>query len=180
VEYRQQKFPEDWLVVVTTDHGRDSINGKDHGGQSTRERTTWIATNAKDLNKYWRDYNPGIVDIMPTIARHLNLAIPRDNLIEIDGVPLTGKLSVAAPTVVLENGRLNIHWKSFDKDGNVKIWLTTTNNYKTGGKDEYKLLAAVPAGQQSAILSVGSAPSSFYKIVLEGTYNTVNKWIVVK
>jgi len=63
VEYRQEKFPEDWLVVVTTDHGRDSIHGKDHGGQSARERTTWIATNAKDLNHYWRDYNPGIVDI---------------------------------------------------------------------------------------------------------------------
>lgn len=180
VEYRQQNFPEDWLVVVTTDHGRDSINGKGHGGQSARERTTWIATNAKDLNKYWRDYTPGIVDIMPTMARHLNLAIPRDNLLEIDGVPLTGKLSVAEPSVQLENGRLNIRWKSFEKDGMVKIWLTTTNNFKTGGKDEYKLLAQVPAGLQSAILSVESTPSSFYKIVLEGTYNTVNRWVIVK
>lgn len=180
VEYRQQNFPEDWLVMVTTDHGRDSINGKNHGGQSARERTTWIVTNAKDLNHYWRDDIPGIVDILPTMARHLNLTIPRNNLLEIDGVPLTGKLSVADASVQYDNGRLNIRWKSFDKDGTVKIWITTTNNFKTGGKDEYKLLAEVPAGQQSAILSLTSTPSSFYKVVLEGMYNTVNRWITVK
>jgi len=180
VQYREKKFDEDWLVIVTTDHGRDSINGKSHGGQSERERTTWIATDAKDLNHYWRDYTPGIVDIMPTIARHFGLAIPRDNLMEIDGVPLTGKLSVAAPSIQYESGKLNIRWKSFDKDGTVKIWLTTTNNFKTGGKDEYKLLAEVPAGQQSAILGISSYPSPFYKVVLEGPYNTVNRWIVVK
>jgi predicted AlkP superfamily pyrophosphatase or phosphodiesterase len=180
VEYREKKFDEDWLVIVTTDHGRDSINGKGHGGQSERERTTWVAMNAKELNHYFRDYTPAIVDIMPTIARHLNIAIPRNNLMEIDGVPLTGKLSVADPSIQYENGRLNIRWKSFDKDGTVKVWLTTTNNFKTGGKDEYKLLAEVPAGQQSAILGIGSTPSSFYKVVLEGPYNTVNRWIVVK
>ncbi|HEX9512711.1 MAG TPA: alkaline phosphatase family protein [Puia sp.] len=180
VQYREKKFNEDWLVIVTTDHGRDSINGKGHGGQSARERTTWIATDAKDLNHYWRDYTPAIVDIMPTIARHLGVAIARDYQLEIDGVPLTGKLSVADPSIQYENNRLNIHWKSFDKDGTVKIWLTTTNNFKTGGKDEYKLLAEVPAGQQSAILGIGSTPSAFYKVVLEGPYNTVNRWVLVK
>jgi hypothetical protein len=180
VQYREKKFDEDWLVIVTTDHGRDSINGKGHGGQSERERTTWIATDAKDLNRYWNNYTPAIVDIMPTIARHFGLAIPRDNLMEIDGVPLIGKLSVAAPSIKYEDGKLNIRWKSFDKDGTVKIWLTTTNKYKTGGKDEYKLLAEVPAAQQSAILGISSYPSPFYKVVLEGPYNTVNRWIMVK
>ena len=180
VQYREKQFSEDWLVIVTTDHGRDSINGKGHGGQSARERSTWIATDAKDLNHYWRDYTPAIVDIMPTIARHLGIAIPRDNQMEIDGISLIGKLSVADLSVQYENNRLNIHWKSFDKDGNVKIWLTTTNNFKTGGKDEYKLLAEVPAAQQSAIFGIGSTPSAFYKIVLEGPYNTVNRWVLVK
>ncbi|HWK05323.1 MAG TPA: alkaline phosphatase family protein [Puia sp.] len=180
VQYREKKFNEDWLVIVTTDHGRDSINGKGHGGQSARERTTWIATDAKDLNHYWRDYTPAIVDIMPTIARHLGAAIPRDYQLEMDGIPLTGKLSVADLSIQYENNKLNIHWKSFDKDGTVKIWLTTTNNFKTGGKDMYKLLAELPAGQQSATLGIGSTPSAFYKVVLEGPYNTVNRWIVVK
>jgi predicted AlkP superfamily pyrophosphatase or phosphodiesterase len=179
IQYRQDHFREDWLIVVTTDHGRDSITGMNHGGQSKRERTTWLVTNANELNRYYRDYNPAIVDIMPTIARFLGLSIPRENQMEIDGTPLTGKLSVYSPVIGYENNRLDIKWKSQDKDGNIKIWLTTTNNFKNGGKDAYKLLAEVPASQQSAILGVSSFHSNFYKIVLEGPFNTVNRWIIV-
>jgi predicted AlkP superfamily pyrophosphatase or phosphodiesterase len=179
IQYRQEHFKEDWLIVVTTDHGRDSISGKGHGGQSERERRTWIVTNAKDLNRYYRSYTPAIVDIMPTIARFLGIAIPRDIQMEIDGTALTGQLSVYAPVIRYDNNRLDIKWKSQDKDGNIKIWVTTTNNFKTGGKDEYKLLAEVPASQQSAILSVSSFHSNFYKVVLEGPYNTVNRWVLV-
>ena len=182
LQYRQQQFKEEWMIVITTDHGRDSITGKGHGGQSERERTTWIVINSKDvdLNHYWRDYTPAIVDIMPTIARFLGVNIPRDNQLEEDGVPLIGKVTVAMPVVRLDNNKLDIKWKSIDKEGTVKIWLTTTNHYKTGGKDEYKLLAEVPAGQQSAAFGISSYPSTYYKVVLEGTYNTVNRWIVVK
>ncbi|HEY4064291.1 MAG TPA: alkaline phosphatase family protein [Puia sp.] len=180
VQYRQQHFPEDWLVIVTTDHGRDSITGRNHGGQSDRERTTWIVTNAKDLNRYHRDYTPAIVDILPTIARFMGLVIPRENSMELDGTSLIGKVSIANPVIQYDNGKLDIRWKAFEKDGNLKIWLTTTNNFKTGGKDDYKLLAELPVSQQSAVLGIGSMPSSFYKIVLEAPLNTVNRWIVVK
>jgi predicted AlkP superfamily pyrophosphatase or phosphodiesterase len=180
IQYRQQNFQEDWQIFITTDHGRDSINGKGHGGQSERERTTWVVTNAKDLNRYYRDYTPAIVDIMPTIARHLGISIPKEYLQEIDGIPLTGKVSVADPHIRLDNNKLDIRWKAIEKEGSIKIWLTTTNNFKTGGKDEYKLLAEVPAAQQSAAFSLGSAPSPFYKIVLEGQYNTVNRWITAE
>ena len=79
---------------ITTDHGRED-NGYHHGGQTERERTTWIATNAKDLNEYFKYGNPGIVDIMPSMAKHLGIEIPREKLIEVDGVSLTGKLSAA-------------------------------------------------------------------------------------
>ena len=44
VKYREANFDEEWMVVVTTDHGRGE-NGHGHGGQSWRERTTWISTN---------------------------------------------------------------------------------------------------------------------------------------
>jgi predicted AlkP superfamily pyrophosphatase or phosphodiesterase len=185
IQYREKKFPEDWLIIVTTDHGRDSITGRNHGGQSERERTTWIATNAKDLNHYHRDYTPAIVDIFPTIARFMGLAIPREDAMELDGISMVGKLSLAHPVIRYDNGKLDLRWKAFEKDGNVKIWLTKTNNFKTGGKDDYKLLAEVPVAQQSAVLGIGSAvtgstPAAFYKIVFEAPYNTVNQWILVK
>ena len=44
VKYREANFDEEWMIVVTTDHGRGE-NGHGHGGQSWRERTTWISTN---------------------------------------------------------------------------------------------------------------------------------------
>ena len=52
VKEREAKYGEDWLFVVTTDHGRTANNGKGHGGQSDRERSTWIAINKPDINAY--------------------------------------------------------------------------------------------------------------------------------
>lgn len=80
---RRQDREEDWLLIVTTDHGRDA-SGKEHGEQSGRERTTWIATNSKRLNARFRD-TPPIVDILPSIAAHLGLDIPPEIAGQLDG-----------------------------------------------------------------------------------------------
>src|SRR5690606_39095488 len=69
LEHRRRHFNEDWLIFITTDHGRDAKSGHHHGGQSERERTTWIVTNARELNAYFKTARPGIVDILPTLAR---------------------------------------------------------------------------------------------------------------
>ena len=84
VTRRQARYDEDWLIVVTTDHGRDAETGMDHGGQSERERTTWIATNSDRLNGRFYDM-PGVVDILPSIAAHLGLEIPGPVLAQLDG-----------------------------------------------------------------------------------------------
>lgn len=178
MEYRRAKFNEDWQIYITTDHGRDAHGGHGHGGQSDRERTTWIVTNAKGLNPYFKTAQPGIVDILPSIARFMNISIPVENARELDGVPLTGAISLAQPTASLVQDQLKLGWKAYDKKGTVKIWVTTTNHYKTGGHDDYKLLGEVPVSKESASISVKSLPSSFYKIVLEGPLNSVNRWVV--
>ncbi|MEJ0030463.1 MAG: alkaline phosphatase family protein [Bacteroidota bacterium] len=54
IKLREQTFNEDWLIVVTTDHGRSADTGKNHGGQSDRERTTWIVTNSTKLNEHFK------------------------------------------------------------------------------------------------------------------------------
>ena len=38
-----------------------------------------------------------------------------------------------------------------------------TNNFKTGGKDEYHLLKEVPLRSQQAIIDLKNFPSTFYK-----------------
>ena len=81
---RQHAHHEDWLVIVTTDHGRDEATGRDHGGQSERERTIWIATNSERLTP--RFFNtPEIVDIYPSVARHLGITIPDHVARHLDG-----------------------------------------------------------------------------------------------
>jgi hypothetical protein len=63
--------------------------------------------------------------------------------------------------------------------GNAKIWLATANNFKTGGKDDYKLMTEVPVVNGKARIEVKQLPSDFYKIVIETPYNILNRWIVV-
>lgn len=84
IKKRRQKFAEDWLLIVTTDHGRDSETGQEHGGQTMRERTTWIATNSKKLNDNFKA-TPAIVDILPSLVTHLGLDMPDRIRRQLDG-----------------------------------------------------------------------------------------------
>ena len=85
VNVRQKNSLEDWLIIVTTDHGRSLFGGKNHGGQSDRERTIWIATNSKSLApRFYR--LPGIIDILPSVSLHMRFDIPEDISAKLDGV----------------------------------------------------------------------------------------------
>jgi predicted AlkP superfamily pyrophosphatase or phosphodiesterase len=83
---RRQAFGEDWMIVVTTDHGRDARTGKGHGGSSARERTTWIVTNRRQLTPRFTSGQATIVDIAPSILQHLRLAAPPAVAREMEGV----------------------------------------------------------------------------------------------
>jgi predicted AlkP superfamily pyrophosphatase or phosphodiesterase len=179
IQYREKHFNEDWLIIITTDHGRSEKDGKDHGGQSTRQRSTWMVTNYKPLNNYARYYYPAITDITPTIARFMDIKIPEPQLRELDGIPLIGPVSVAQPDANFVQGSIDVSWKALNEKGNVKIWVSPTNNYKTGQPDEYKLLGEFPVTKEHALIDVKDMPSKFYKVVIEGQYNTVNRWVVL-
>lgn len=180
VQYRKKHFSEDWLMVITTDHGRDENTGKGHGGQTPRQRSTWIVTNYHNLNNYAQYYCPGIVDIMPAIARFMNIKIPEERLREIDGIPLIGKVSIADVRLNCFQDNLDISWKALDRQGAVKIWVSTTNNFKEGKQDNYRLMREVPVTNEHTVIDVSNTKSSFYKVVVEGSYNSLNKWFTAK
>ena len=162
IQYREKYFDEEWQIYITTDHGRDE-SGYNHGGQSARERTTWIATNANGLNNYFYTEQPAITDIMPSIARFLHITIPKEQLMEIDGISLTGKLSATHPEVSFDKGIINIKWKVQNRDGMAKIWLTTTNHFKDGGRDDYQLVKEIPVASGGASIDVKNFNSDFYQ-----------------
>ena len=180
IQYRQKNFKEEWVIYITTDHGRDAKTGQGHGRQSDRERSTWIVSNAKNLNQYFHQYQPGIVDIMPSIASFLNVSIPREQKFELDGIALTGKTSVVLPKATYNEGKIEVSWQAIEKQGKARIWLATTNNFKTGKKDSYKLMKEVAVEAQKATLNVTQLPSTIYKIVIEAPHNTVNRWVVLE
>jgi predicted AlkP superfamily pyrophosphatase or phosphodiesterase len=180
INSRMASHPEDWLIIITTDHGRDPKTGRNHGGQSDRERTTWITTNAKNLSSYFYKNNPGIVDIMPTIASWMKVYIPRDVRAEIDGSSFIDPISIARCDARFSRDSILLNWTALEKNGKVKIWVATTNHVKEGRKDEYQLVGEVPVSKESYNFSVKQRPSSFYKIVLEGEHNMVNRWVIIK
>lgn len=175
--YRTKNFKEDWLFFITTDHGRNEKDGKGHGGQSFRQRSTWIVSNKK-LNNYANLSYPAIVDIMPSLANFLSVKILTPFKYEIDGIPLIGQVSVAAPDLNVFQNTMDISWQNYNEEGNVKIWLATKNDFKEGGQDKYILLKEVPVSQKHTVVDISNYPSSFYKVVIEGKYNSVNKWFI--
>ena len=178
IQYRKKNFNEDWLIMITTDHGRDSSTGKDHGGQSDRERSGWIITNAKDLNAHFREDSISITDIMPTIAKFMGLKMSQEHIREVDGVPLIGKVGATGLNASKTNGKIKISWKKKVNNGTAKVWFATTNNFKKGEKDNYRLLGEVPITKEQAVFNAPESSSGFYKIVLETPYNTLNRWII--
>jgi hypothetical protein len=179
IQYREQHFDEEWLIFITTDHGRDEQTGKNHGGQSARQRSTWMVTNYRPLNDYARYYYPAITDIVPSIARFMNIKIPQPQLRELDGMPLIGPVSVAQPEANFVQGALDVSWKALDEKGNVKIWVAVSNNFKDGQPDNYKLLAEVPLTSGHVLVNVKDMPSKFYKVLIAGEHNMVNRWVIL-
>lgn len=177
IRFREKNFNEDWLVVITTDHGRDAQTGQGHGGQLDRERATWIVTNAKERNAQFQA-TPGIVDIMPTLARHLDIALPKEQSFEIDGIPFAGPLSIIQSTVDKKGDKLLLTWKAVEPLSRVRVWLSITDLFRESGRDSYLFLGEVAAQEEKAEFDLSKIPSPFYKVVLEGENNNLSSWVV--
>lgn len=165
VEERTHEHPEeDWLVILSTDHGRDK-DGRGHGGASEQEKTIFIASN-KPLNEELTqpsipEDNPGPnqlysfaaqVSVAPTVLRHMGL----DLLPEwrVDGTPLLGDTGVRKARADEANARLL--WNS-SAQGSVII-------YKND-----RMVAQVKADQQQWSDPEGMGQVADYVLELDGT-----------
>ena len=179
IQKREQEHAEDWMIVITTDHGRSESDGKGHGGQTERERSVWIVTNSEDTNVHF-DGLPSTVDIAPSILRHLKIEVPESILSEMDGVPFIGDIAVSDLEAVIVNDHLNINWKAHNMKEKAVVLVTTTNNFSKGEADEYTLIGKVDVNQEKWTFDLKDLPSKFYKIRLETTSNCLNTWVVVE
>ena len=174
IRYREENHNEEWMIVITTDHGRDAETGKNHGGQSDRERTTWIFTNLPDLNDHFR-HTPAVTDIMPSVARFMEVPIPSDVSAEIDGIPFIGEVSLCHLRATRSDGTVELTWDVHDPSGELEVFVSTTNHFKDGQPDIYRSMgkAAVSARR----LTLPESPDGFLKIHIKAPHNEANVWI---
>ncbi|MFD4535422.1 alkaline phosphatase family protein [Kitasatospora sp. NPDC058397] len=84
VKSRPAYGSEDWLIVVTTDHGHTDAGG--HGGNSANERQTFVIADGAGYPAGSRRYDVKPVDIAPTVLKHEGAAI--DPAWRLDGQPI--------------------------------------------------------------------------------------------
>ncbi|WP_186758271.1 alkaline phosphatase family protein [Echinicola salinicaeni] len=176
IKYREANFDEDWMLIITTDHGRGA-DGYHHGGHTDRERTIWIVTNAKNTNEHFES-TPAMVDILPSLANHLGLEIPKKQAMELDGIPFIGEVDASGLKAKVEDGKLKISWNAYSKGHSGRVWLSGTNNFNKGGMDNYWLMGEVEIGEERAEYFLQGTESDFYKVVLETPSGYLNYWIV--
>ncbi|QCX38473.1 alkaline phosphatase family protein [Aureibaculum algae] len=176
IKIRQKQFNEDWLFIITTDHGRNKENGKGHGGQSERERSTWIVTNASNTNSYFKNNTVSIVDILPTVINFLGIDVSPSIKREWDGVPLIGTVDATNLRTKIENKNLIISWNSLSTT-EAKLYLSDSNHFKSGKTDNYNLLKSVNTKDRMVKIPLRKLPKGFFKLTLETSNTILNTWI---
>ncbi|QJQ08857.1 hypothetical protein A3L25_005300 [Pseudomonas putida] len=169
VDERRRLHPqEDWLVIISTDHGRDYW-GKGHGSASEQEKSIFIASN-KPLNQELTELSipaempgpnnlyglPAQTSVAPTVLRHMGLTLQPEWL--LDGTPLLGKTGARKARADEHKGRLR--WNS-----NATGYLTILKNGQ--------VVAQVPARDGQWTDPQGMERQNDYVLVLDGTPTAV-------
>jgi predicted AlkP superfamily pyrophosphatase or phosphodiesterase len=92
VQQRRRTRHEDWLIVVCTDHGGRGMGH--HGGHHFPEvRNVFLIFNSPSLAPRRIETVTHLVDVAPTVMRHLGFAVPADW--EWDGVAVQERIQPA-------------------------------------------------------------------------------------
>ena len=176
VKYREENYGEEWMVIVTTDHGRTE-DGHGHGGQTERERTTWIAVN-QPVNGRMTSGKCAATDINPTICRYMGLEVPHDVRWEQDGVSFYGRCDIMEMDAVADDSTATLTWECLNRKAKVRVWAAASNEFKKGGKDKWIKVVSVAASAERYVVDLRTLPKSeFYKFVLETPNGSVNQWV---
>ncbi|MDJ1133272.1 alkaline phosphatase family protein [Streptomyces iconiensis] len=124
VEGRPSYGEEDWLIMVTADHGHTDAGG--HGGSDWNERQTFVIANGPGIAAGSERDDVRLVDVAATALAHLG--IEADPAWKLDGVPLGEKVADAFDSV---RGELE---KAVDETGIAPSVLGWTHTAPDGWK----------------------------------------------
>ena len=137
---KSQYQNEDWLIIVTTDHGKDDVGN--HGRNSLNEKKSFIGLNKVPNQAIMnRANNPNIIDplnenlydyaaqtdIVPSILNFLNISIPASEYI-FDGTSGFGNIGVNKLKVLYNNKTkcIDLSWVNYSVENNVNIYRNKT------------------------------------------------------
>lgn len=178
VRYREQRFDEEWMVIVTTDHGREQ-RGYNHGGQSETERSVWVSTNVKNVNRHFFSPDLSHVDINPTLCRWLGFQVPQQVLWEQEGIPFIGPVDIAHLRTMGYDNKVILSWTAYAQEGNADIYVAVTNGFKEGKEDRWIHLGTVAVTDGKFVADLSQVPASkFYKFVVATPHNHLSRWYI--
>ena len=181
IKYREKNFDEEWLLIVTTDHGREE-HGFNHGGQSAGERGVWMVSNRRDMNAEWGSKSLSQVDINPSICRYMGFTVPRDVEWEQDGIPFFGNADICNLTTTGFDNKVILKWQTLaPTTNNAEVYVSSTNNYREGGKDTWQLIGSAKASDCTYTVDLDTLPKSkLYKFVVVTPSNHITRWFTHK
>ena len=176
VKFREKKYGEEWLVIVTTDHGR-YVDGYGHGGQTSRERTVWMSTNLRHVNGHFNEWSLSQVDIDPTICKSMGFEVPREVAFEQDGMSFYGRQGITNLFATKYDNQIVVTWDCHDSSETAEVYVTPTNNFASGGHDEWQLMGSVKASAGKFAIDKNKLPQSkFYKITVVTPSAHLTRW----
>lgn len=178
IQKRERDHDEEWLLIVTTDHGRDAW-GKGHGGHSPTERAIWIITNQRHLNRQFSRPTLSHVDISPTICRWMDFSVPQDVEFERDGISFIGNTDIYDLTATGYDNTATLTWRhSGARSTLATIYIATTNDYAIGKSDVWTPVTTLPAREGRLNIDLSRYPKSdFYKFVVRTPSTTLSRWL---
>lgn len=138
VKARPSYAAEDWLIVITADHGHTPTGG--HGGSTQLERQSFVIAQGAGIAANSTRHDIKVTDIAPTVLKHQGVAI--DPAWNLDGKPIDevvpdafdsvrGKLKTRADETAVAAGVLG--WTQEAPEG----WSIDNSTMPDGGITEW-------------------------------------------
>lgn len=109
----------------------------------------------------------------------MGFEIPRDQAFEKDGVSFYGKADIGELTTHPYDNVVELRWNCGRSGDDAVVYISTTNNFKTGGRDEWIEVGRVKARDGAFTVDLDKYPKSrFYKFAVATPNTVLNRWLM--
>ena len=136
-----------------------------------------MSTNLKHVNGHFNEWSLSQVDINPTICKWMGFEVPREVAFEQDGMSFYGRQGITNLFATKYDDQIVVTWDCHDSSETAEVYVTPTNNFASGGHDEWQLMGSVKASAGKFAIDKNKLPQSkFYKITVVTPSAHLTRW----